>query len=64
MLQDKIVELEGIHKATMSWLSDSKAECMTLQHTVNTLEHEVEMMRREICSDVIDQMIETIENVR
>ena len=48
----------------MSWLTASQAECITLQHTVNTLEDEVEMMRREICSDVIDQMIETIENVR
>ena len=51
--------------ATMSWLTASQAECITLQHTVNTLEDEVEMMRREkICSDVIDQMFETIENVR
>ena len=62
LLQEKMNDLEALHKTTMKWLSASQAECTTLRQTVKTLEYETEIMRREICAATIEHMIVTIEN--
>ena len=61
LLQEKMNDLEATHKMTWKWLSASQAECTALRQVVKTLEYETEIMRREICSDVIEHMIVTIE---